>query len=65
MSYAPNGSFDWSFFIDDVSHNPGGTLPVKNGKGKQMLAGFAFEQNYPNPFNPSTIISYQLPMNSL
>jgi hypothetical protein len=32
---------------------------VKNAKGKFYLA-----QNYPNPFNPSTIISYQLPVNS-
>jgi hypothetical protein len=26
-------------------------------------AKFTLEQNYPNPFNPSTVISYQIPLN--
>lgn len=44
-----------------VKGNSFGPDAVTDGK---RISSFALLQNYPNPFNPSTVISYQLPVNS-
>ncbi|MCU0415119.1 MAG: immune inhibitor A, partial [Ignavibacteriaceae bacterium] len=39
------------------------TIPTDILSDAEPVYKFNLEQNYPNPFNPSTVISYQLPVN--
>jgi hypothetical protein len=39
-------------------------LKLAGGDDAQRPLSYGLQQNYPNPFNPSTIISYQLPVDS-
>jgi hypothetical protein len=39
-------------------------VAVESRDSEMLPAEFSLSQNYPNPFNPSTVISFQLPVNS-
>ncbi|MFH1195051.1 MAG: cellulase family glycosylhydrolase [bacterium] len=77
--FNPIGDFDWKavdrfeivaehknlpnqLWFDDIKiYNPNVSFTEES---ESIPLSFKLEQNYPNPFNPTTVISYQLPVNS-
>ncbi len=73
---APTSANHWwnPYFVSgtDTMQLPGdanigalGVVTAVQNQNSKVASSFTLEQNYPNPFNPTTIISYQLPTNSL
>ena len=64
LAISPSGYIFAGTMVRGVFKSVESTMSIRGSSSLRPL-NFELEQNYPNPFNPSTIITYQLPANTL
>lgn len=64
LTYGANGATSGEIYIDDYRFVSITSETTSVDRGPETIDRMELFQNYPNPFNPSTVIGFQLPVDS-